>query len=85
MILSFSKKFIKQSKNLPPGLRQKLQQRLDLFRRHPFHPTLHNHALQGKYKPYRSIDIAGDLRALYLEYDDRIIFNLLGTHAQLYG
>jgi addiction module RelE/StbE family toxin len=85
MTISFSKRFIKRSEQLPPALRKKLQQIVHLFFQDSHQPTLRNHALQGKFRGYRSIDITGDLGALYLEHDNRVIFDLLGTHSQLYG
>ncbi len=51
----------------------------------PFDITLRNHALKGKYLGYRSIDISGDVRALYTVKGNVIIlFAFIGTHSQLY-
>ena len=66
-------------------LRKKLQEKIKLFADNPLAPTLRNHALKGKYKEYRSIDITGDVRALYLQQDNEAIFDAVGTHSQLYG
>ena len=85
MNISYSKLFIKQSKKLSPELRQKLQYRIRLFSQNPLHPTLRNHALKGKFKDYRSIDVNGDIRALYLQREDEAVFDVLGAHSQLYG
>lgn len=83
--ISYSKAFIKQAKKLSPELRQKLLKRIQIFGENPLHSTLRNHALKGKYKEYRSIDITGDIRALYLQREDEAIFDAVGTHSQLYG
>ena len=85
MTVAYSKAFIKQAKKLSPDLRKRLQDSIKLFCNNPLNPTLRNHALKGKYKEYRSIDITGDMRALYLQQDDRSIFDAVGTHSQLYG
>lgn len=85
MRLSFSKNFLKQARKLTPAQRQKLLLRLQLFAAQPLHPLLRNHSLRGKYKDYRSIDISGDLRALYLVVGEEAIFDAVGTHSQLYG
>jgi YafQ family addiction module toxin component len=85
MAVTYSKTFIKQAKKLHPKLRKKLQQKIELFMSDPLDPTLRNHALRGKYKQYRSIDITGDVRALYLQKDDEAIFDAVGTHSQLYS
>lgn len=76
---------MKQAKKLSPQVRQQLQDRLAQFSKSPLHKTLRNHALKGRYKDYRSINITGDVRALSLQKEDEAIFDVLGTHSQLYG
>lgn len=85
MTIAYSKNFIKQAKKLSPTQRVKLQQRLTTFTKNPVHPSLRNHSLRGKYKDYRSIDITGDVRALYIQLGNENIFDAVGTHSQLYG
>jgi addiction module RelE/StbE family toxin len=85
MQLAYSNTFIKQAKKLPPEVRRKLQARIVLFSENPLNPTLRNHALRGRYKDYRSIDVTGDVRALYLQQDNQAIFDVVGSHSQLYG
>lgn len=85
MIVGYSKNFLKQAKKLDPVLRQKLQHCIQTFTENPLHPTLRNHALKGTYRSYRSIDITGDLRALYLQQENQAIFDIVGTHSQLYS
>lgn len=85
MKISFSRNFIKQARKLNPELRTKIQEKMELFSSNPIHPSLRHHQLRGKYKNYRSIDITGDLRVLYLQRGDEAIFDTVGTHSQLYG
>ena len=85
MTISYSKNFLKQAKKLSPKLRQKLQNSLRKFVSNPLHPDIRNHQLKGKYKEYRSIDVTGDVRALYLQREDEAVFDAVGTHSQLYG
>lgn len=85
MTITYSKHFIKQAEKLPARLQETLYARLKLFQTNQFEPVLRNHALKGKYKQYRSIDITGDVRALYLQHDDKAVFDAVGTHSQLYG
>jgi addiction module RelE/StbE family toxin len=85
MTVAYSKAFIKQAKKLSPELRQKLQNKIAIFSDNPLHTSLRNHALKGKYKEYRSIDITGDVRALYLQQDNEAIFDTVGTHSHLYS
>jgi mRNA interferase YafQ len=85
MKISYSKNFIKQSKKLSPDIRAKLVQRVTQFSHNPLDSQLRDHPLKGKYKQYRSIDVTGDYRALYLLQGDEVIFDVVGTHSQLYG
>jgi len=85
MNISYSKNFVKQAKKLSPELRKKLLDRIEIFSDNPLHPVLRNHQLKGKYKEYRSIDITGDVRGLYLQKENEAIFDAVGTHSQLYG
>ncbi len=85
MTISYSKNFIKQSKKLDKSTRQHLLKRIKLFSENPLDSQLNNHPLKGKYKTYRSINVTADFKALYLTQDDHIIFDIVGTHSQLYG
>ena len=85
MNISYSKNFMKQAKKLAPETRKRLIERIELFSDNPLNPILRNHALKGKYKEYRSIDVSGDIRALYLQKEHEAIFDAVGTHSQLYG
>lgn len=85
MTVSYSKNFIKQSKKFSPETRKKLLERINLFSDNPLHQLLRNHPLKGKYKNYRSIDITGDVRALYLQKENEAVFDAVGMHSQLYG
>lgn len=83
--IEFSKTFEKQLKNLKASQKDRFYERLMLFEQDPYDRTLRNHALKGKWVGYRSIDIAGDLRALYYVDGEKIvIFAFIGTHSQLY-
>ncbi len=85
MKIAYSRLFIKQAKKLSPDSRTKLQEKIKLFIDNPLHPSLRNHSLKGKYKDYRSIDITGGVRALYLQQDNEAVFDVISTHSQLYG
>lgn len=85
MKITYSKEFIKQAEKLPAKLQVKLYEHIQLFNDNPLNPSLRNHPLKGKYSAYRSINITGDYRALYLQKENEAIFDKLGTHSQLYG
>lgn len=85
MKISYTKNFIKNSRKLPSTVRERLIGKIVIFSNTPLHYQLRNHALKGKYKEYRSIDITGDYRALYYVVEDEAIFVMVGTHSELYG
>lgn len=86
MRLTFSRRFEKQRAKLLKSAKHKLNERLRLFTVDPFHPLLENHPLHGIYTGCRSINIAGDCRAIfYNENPDIIRFIAIGTHHELFG
>lgn len=82
--INYSKRFLKQLKKAPIGIKIAFKERFRLFLQNPFHPQLNNHQLTGKLKKYRSLNITGDWRAIYSEIKDSagdtvVIFEMLGT------
>jgi len=60
--------------------------RVRFFADNPFDPLLRNHALQSKLKGLYSINVTGDVRAIYEVVGDEIyLYQMIGTHSQLYG
>lgn len=85
MTIQTTKSFDKQYAKLSSKVKEHFKDRLTLFRENPFDTALRNHALKGKYLGYRSIDITGDVRALYtVKGNTVILFGFIGTHSQLY-
>ncbi|MBU0974983.1 type II toxin-antitoxin system mRNA interferase toxin, RelE/StbE family [Patescibacteria group bacterium] len=85
MKIDFHKNFEKQYDKLNKKQKTKFQERLKLFSVDPFDKALNNHALKGKYLDYRSINITGDLRAIYkMVNTNECIFAVLGSHSELY-
>lgn len=85
MIIRFHRNFQKQSRKLKAGERSKLKERLELFMADAFNPILNNHPLKGKYTSYRSINISGDLRAVYKQgTQDTATFVAVDSHSNLY-
>ena len=85
MKIRFHSNFDKQYKKLSESQQDKTQERLVLFLQNPFHPVLRNHPLKGSYKGYRSINITGDLRAVYkFISSEECIFITIDTHSNLY-
>lgn len=85
MVIKTTKAFDKQYARLNIRVKISFKRRIELFEANPFAISLRNHGLKGKYLGYRSIDITGDVRALYTTQGDTIIiFGFIGTHSQLY-
>ncbi len=85
MVIETTKAFDKQYSKLNNKLKVAFKRRVTEFKANPFDVTLRNHALKGKYLGFRSINITGDVRALYTTQGDTIIlFGFIGTHSQLY-
>ena len=70
MNIQFKKDFRKQYKKLSPKLQKLFQKRFLIFQSDPFSQILNNHTLAGKYKKCRSINVSGDLRAIYTTKND---------------
>lgn len=86
MKVLFHKNFKKKYKKLSKTQTTKVDQQLVIFITQPFDPRLNNHALLGKYKGSRSINITGDLRAIYqLIKEDTAYFIEIGNHSNLYS
>jgi len=86
MRIVLSRNFEKDFKKLRPAEKQKFKERRNLFLKKPFDPILNNHPLKGKYKGYRSINIAGDLRVIFRMIEaETAIFIAINTHDRLYN
>lgn len=85
MEIVFHKKFKKAFRKQSKKVQARFREQLELFILDPFDPTLHNHALTGALCMYRSINVTGDVRALYEVDGDRIVFLKIDTHSELYG
>jgi len=84
MKIILHKKFLKNYIKLSNSDKKRFQERRNLFLNNPFDPILNNHQLHGKYKKYRSINITSDLRVIYEQYVDDVIFIMIDTHSNLY-
>jgi len=81
-----SRRFDKAAAKLPSKVKDALKDRLEIFMDDPYASILNNHRLQGSLRHYRTINITGDYRLVYEEYDDQIIRLIdIGTHASIYG
>ena len=73
-------------KKQPAGVKDKFEERVRLFHEDMFEPILNNHSLEGEWLGCRSINITGDIRAIFEEIeDDHFEFIAIGTHSELYS
>ena len=85
MPVRFSKRFDKRFAQLSAENQRRFYDRLELFFSDRTHPILRLHPLKGKYKGYHSINVTGDLRAIFkYQPDGSLVFLFIGTHSQLY-
>ncbi len=85
MQINFNRAFKKQYKKAPLRIQKTFDRKFRIFTKDPFDPSLNNHPLKGSFKGNRSINITGDWRAFYSQPNKNIvIFEVLGTHSQLY-
>jgi addiction module RelE/StbE family toxin len=82
----YSKSYIKALRKSPKNIKIAFRSRLALYLKDKYHPLLNNHALAGKYQGHRSINVTGDWRAIFREFDNgnTVYFDEIGTHSQLY-
>ena len=86
MTVLFHKNFEKQYKKLSRNSQHKFKDRIQILRSDVFNPILNNHPLRGKYAGYRSIEVSGDLRAIYKTVgNDVFLFVTIGSHNYLYS
>ncbi|HSX06482.1 MAG TPA: type II toxin-antitoxin system mRNA interferase toxin, RelE/StbE family [Candidatus Saccharimonadia bacterium] len=80
---TFEKHF-KQRISPNEKLRKQFKERLALFIVGELGYPLHDHALTGKLAGKRSFSVAGDVRVIYVELEDAIVFLDVGNHNQVY-
>ncbi|MFT5179681.1 MAG: addiction module RelE/StbE family toxin [Candidatus Paceibacteria bacterium] len=80
-----SKQFDKSFSKLPKKIKDKSLKQFELFIFDPADVRLNNHSLNGKWSKYRSINITGDIRAIYKFVDQNVArFVEIGSHSELY-
>lgn len=84
MKVNYSRSFKKDYKKLNLKLRNQLRERILLFQQNQFNPLLNNHSVHHPYEGCQSININGDMRALFEISSDTALFIRVGTHSELY-
>ncbi len=57
---------------------------LTLRKKEPLDLQFKDHALKGKWKPFRECHIKADILLVYLVKDDELILVRLGSHSELF-
>ncbi len=64
----------------------KFNERLELFIENKTHPLLNIHSLSGEWIGCKSINITGDIRAVFEEiHESHVEFVAIGNHSELYS
>lgn len=86
MKAGYSRGFQKQYKKLPKRTREQFKKRLALFWEDDQHTKLHVHKLAGVYDGLWSMNIGGNIRAVFdRSFDDFVLFVAIGSHSELYS
>jgi addiction module RelE/StbE family toxin len=81
-----SKRFEKDFAKLPKPVKKKVLVVLQKFVNDLADPELRSHRLSGKWNNHFSIDVTGDVRAVYVYIKDDVVhFVAVGSHSELYG
>ena len=86
MRIVYKKRFVKTLNKCSQKVKDQVLEKIKLFHNDPNDRILNNHCLSGKLNNFRSININGDLRAIFVYYskEDLAVFYFLGTHSELY-
>jgi len=87
MRIEYHKNFIKNFKKRignDPKIKRQYKKRLQLFIDNSQHVLLKDHPLSGDRLLLRAFSITGDIRVVYIELAQRIVFLDVGTHNQVY-
>lgn len=88
MRIAYSKRFLKEFRKCSVKIKNSFKNRLEIFIKNPSDSRLNNHKLLGELNGCKSINISGDWRAVYEEFEEEdgvlIFFVIIGTHAKLY-
>lgn len=81
-----AKRFEKDFAKLSKPVKKKVLIVLQKFVDDPLDPSLRNHRLSGKWNNHFSINVTGDVRAVYVYIKDDVVhFVAVGSHSELYG
>jgi addiction module RelE/StbE family toxin len=81
----FHKNFKKDIQKLKKNEQERFLKRIALFQEDSLSMFLNNHELKWEYAGHRSINITGDIRAIFIMKDQNTaLFKKIGSHSELY-
>lgn len=85
MKVSFSNDFKKKLRKCSKPIAEAFYDRIRMFMQNPNARSLNNHYLNGKYDGYKSINISGDIRAVYKLIEKELAYFVdIDNHSNLY-
>lgn len=78
-VKSYEKRIAKDKK-----LREQYETRVEMFIAGQLGAPINEHALTGDLQGRRAFSITSDIRVIYIELEEKIIFIDIGTHNQVY-
>jgi addiction module RelE/StbE family toxin len=86
MEVRYSTQFKKQYKKLSKKIRLQFHERLALLMADQDSPQLHIHKLSGEYLGLWSMNVTGEMRAIFdCSYKGVAVFVAIGSHSKLYS
>ena len=86
MLITKSKKFVKQYKKLPVKIQDQFTNRLRLYLDDRNNHLLNIHSLHGKYHGLSSFNLSGDIRVVFDSSEENVlIFVAIRSHSELYS
>jgi addiction module RelE/StbE family toxin len=77
---SFEKFYVKKDEHVQKAF----ERRFVIFSNNPSHPIPKNHELNGEWSGHRSINVTGNIRAIYRLEGNVAVFVAIGSHSELY-
>ena len=76
-----STRFSRSFKRVPHHIKTDFKRKIDVFKKHPFHVSLHTHKLKGNLAHYHAFYLCDGFRVLFelMEFEDVILVNI-GSH-----
>jgi len=76
-----STRFKRSFKQMPPRIKEDFSKKIEIFKKHPFDPSLHTHRLSGNLEDYYGFYLHDGFRVLFVfEELDHVLLVNIGSH-----